>query len=296
MGAIEVRNLYAEVDALREFEFRIKNGDTSKTYSRSDFGVEEWIDIEKLVVDADVQRSLMPSQVKKIMKDFSPSAFGRITVSKVGEFYNIHDGQHRAEVARLLGIKSVPVIVVDAPTKKDEAINFIKINENSMQVSCIDKYRIGWRAGVEEWCRVKEVVEDRCGLEVGTGANKVNAVGSIYKYINTSTLQSSLESKMDTLERSLNILNSTVGVDGICQISLLGMNMFVREYINTNIITIDDAIRRFKSLDVRSLISQAQTLRANGTKSRIISYFAWLLVSEYNNGLRTNKLPLRIEP
>lgn len=294
--SITVRNFYAEIDALRDFEKKFKEHKEVE-FKKEDFGVEVWLPVDKLVVDEEVQRTLMPSQVKKIVNDFSPQAFGRLTVSKCGDsdLYYIQNGQHRAESARLLGIREVPCIVVDSKTQQQQATNFIKINQNAMQVSALDKYRIGHKAGVKEWCRVKEVVEDRCGLEVGSGQNKINAIGSIYKYLNDAKLESSIEVKMNTLEHALNILNGSVGVDGICQISILGMCIFVREYISTDIITVEDAIKRFKSLDVRGLITKAQTLKANGTRTKIVTYFAWLLYTEYNRGLKTNKLPLRID-
>ena len=260
------------------------------------FGAEKWIPIDLLVVDSDVQRTLMEHQVKKIMRDFTPSAFGRVTVSQRGEYYIISDGQHRAEALRRLGGKVVPCIVVDSSGVKDDATNFIRINESSMQVSAIDKYRIGCKAEVAEWVRVREVVENRCGLKVGTGQGAVSAISSIYKYINAPTLIASVHQKMDTMTVALKILDKAVGIDSIMQTSILAMCILVREYIETGITTEEKFINRIKNVNVKQLISTAQTLKSNGTRGRVVTYLAWLIYCEYNNGLRDNKLPARIEP
>ncbi|MEG0908788.1 MAG: ParB N-terminal domain-containing protein [Bacilli bacterium] len=265
-------------------------------FNKDSFGVEEWIPIDLLMVEEETQRTLMEHQVKKIMREFTPSAFGRVTVSQRGDGYIIADGQHRTEAIRRLGGQMVPCVVVDSSGTKDDARNFIRINENSMQVSAIDKYRIGCKAEIAEWQRVKEVVEDRCNLKVGTGSGVVSAISSIYKYINSPTLIASVHQKMDTMEVALRLLNNAVGVDSIMQTSILAMCILVREYIETNITTEEKFTQRLSNINVKHLIATAQTLKSNGTRGKVVTYLAWLIYTEYNVGLKSNKLPARIEP
>jgi hypothetical protein len=268
----------------------------NQSFSKEDFGKEVWIDTHLLDVDPDVQRDLQESQVKKIMRGFTPTAFGRLIVNKrPNGYYYVNDGQHRLESARRLNLSQVPCIVVGAETHRDEAINFIKINETSAQVKSGDKYRIGVSAGVEEWMRVKEVL-DAVGLQGGTGANKVNALSTIYKQVNQSTLLSNIDTNIEVMIKTLRILSGAFGIDGVNHITIAGMVIFVRHYIQTEIITNHDAISRFKNVDIRALICKFNDMKENSSKGKVTSYFAYLLWTEYNRGLRDkNKLPLRIE-
>ena len=140
--------------------------------TRESFGKEIWVNVEDLVVDEDTQRSSMETHIKKIMKNFDAKAFGRISVSKRedGKYY-VTDGWHRTQVCKRLGLKEVPCIMIEnkeketKQAKKQDALQFLRINENSSSVSAIDKYKIGVSAEVEEWLRVKECVECN-GLKV----------------------------------------------------------------------------------------------------------------------------------
>ena len=89
----------------------------SINYSRECFGVEKWISLDKLNIDLRTQRNLMEGQVKKIVKEFSPSAFGRIIISMNPDEngkHHIQDGQHRVAALKLLGYEEAPCIMVDA--------------------------------------------------------------------------------------------------------------------------------------------------------------------------------------
>ena len=269
--------------------------------TRDDFGKEMWIDLEDLVLDEDTQRSPMENHVKKIAKNLDPKAFGRISVSlrSDGKYY-VTDGWHRTLACKSLGMKEVPCIVIEnkveeiKQAKKNDALQFLKINENSSSVSAIDKYKIGVSGEVEEWLRVKECVESN-GLKVGTSASRVNAVASIYKYINSSQKPELIAKKMEHMKIAIGILNDITGVLGITNISINAMCLFVREYISEGMITIEDAMNAFSKVDLRQMITNAQTLKNTNTGGNVITSLAYLLYKEYNNHTRGEKLPPRFE-
>lgn len=269
--------------------------------TRESFGKEIWVNVEDLVVDEDTQRSSMETHIKKIMKNFDAKAFGRISVSRRedGKYY-VTDGWHRTQVCKRLGLKEVPCIMIEnkeketKQAKKQDALQFLRINENSSSVSAIDKYKIGVSAEVEEWLRVKECVECN-GLKVGTSASRINAVASIYKYINSSQKPENIAKKMEHMKIALNILNDITGVDGITNISINAMCLFVREYISEGVITKEDAMNAFSKVDLRQMIINAQTLKNTNTGGNIITSLAYLLYKEYNNVTKGKKLPSRFE-
>lgn len=269
--------------------------------SQNDFGVEQWINIKDLKIDKDTQRDLQETQVEKIIRDFEPSAFGRISVSKRKDGYYITNGQHRWIACKLLEIEEVPCLVVENKEedielmKKQDARQFLKINNNSQTVRAIDKYRIGTSAQMEDWLNVKKVIEDN-DCKAGTSLNDINAIACIYKYINSSTNPVTVKSKMDHMTKAIKILKNTVGTPNITHLSLIAMCIFVREYIETDLTTIDKVIARFQKINIRMLITNAQSYKNNDSRNNIVTYLAFCFWQEYNNKCRKDKdkLPNRI--
>lgn len=260
-------------------------------FPRESFGVEEWIPLDKLNIDLQAQRNLMESQVKKIMKDFTPSALGRIIVSKkVDEAgkHHIQDGQHRAEALRLLGFKEAPCVVVDTETVKHEAENFLLINLNSAAVSSLDKYRIGVSANVPEYVNIKECL-DAVGLEAGNGEKKISAVASISSYINAPAKEEARAKKRATMKNALEILKETVGVVNINQTSILAMCIFCKHFVDNGYTEKEAVIEKFKDMDIITLIKNAQAWKNNSARGKVVTYLAYLLCEEYNKGLKGKK-------
>lgn len=269
--------------------------------SQQDFGVEKWLSIKDLKIDKDTQRDLQESQVEKIIRDFEPSAFGRISVSKRKDGYYITNGQHRWIACKLLEIDQVPCLVVEnneeeiEEIKKQDARQFLKINNNSQTVRAIDKYRIGTSAQMQDWLNVKKVIEDN-ECKAGTSLNDINAIACIYKYINSSTNPVTVKTKMDQMTKAIKILKNTVGTANITHLSLVAMCIFVREYIDTELTTVDKVIARFQKINIRMLISNAQTYKNNDSRNNVVTYLAFCFWQEYNNKCRKekDKLPNRI--
>ena len=277
-----------KIKALRNIEFDSK-----------DFGVEMWLPTEELMIDEETQRGLMVSQVEKIINEFNPSSFGRITVSKRKDGYYVTNGQHRLIALRKIGIDKAPCIVIDNPyenekeIKKFDAINFPEINQNSQAVRAIDKYRIGVSAQLPDWVNVKQVIEEN-GLRAGTTRNSVNALACIHRYINSSKNPKTVNRKKSQMSKAIRILKETVGVPEITHVSLQAMCIIIREYVDTKITTVDKIITRFNKIEMQKLLSMAITMKNNGTQKNVVTGLAQMLVQEYNNKCRRqeDKLPL----
>ena len=278
----------ARIKALRNIEFDVK-----------DFGIEMWIPTEKLMIDEETQRGIMVSQVEKIINEFNPTSFGRITVSKRASGYYVTNGQHRLVALRKIGIDKAPCIVVENPyenekdMKKFDAINFLEINQNSQAVRAIDKYRIGVSAQLQDWLNVKQVIEEN-GLRAGTTRNSVNALACIHRYINSSKNPKTVTRKKKQMSKAIKILKETVGVPEITHVSLQAMCIIVREYVDTNITTVDKLINRFNKIEIQKLLSTAISMKNDGTQKNVVSALAQMLVQYYNAKCRKSDdiLPL----
>ena len=270
-----------------------------KSFTKEDFGVEVWLKVSDLIIDEDTQRGSMSAQIQKLVDDFNPNSFGRIMVSKRKDGYYVTDGQHRKLCALKMGIKEVPCILIDNicedenDAKKNDAKQFLNINQNSQTVRAIDKYRIGVSAQLPDWLHVKDVIETN-GLRAGTTINSVNAIASIYKYINSSKNIGTIKSKKNQMSKAINILNDSIGVQNINHLSLQATCILVREYIDTKITTVDDFIVKFNKSDMHKLIANAQMLKNNDAKKNVITFLAFLMAQEYNNNTKKDidKLPL----
>lgn len=278
----------ARIKALRDISFDPK-----------DFGIEMWIPTEELLIDEETQRGIMVSQVEKIINEFNPSSFGRITVSKRKNGYFVTNGQHRLVALRKIGIDKAPCIVIENPfedekdMRKFDAINFLEINQNSQAVRAIDKYRIGVSAQLEDWLNVKQVIEEN-GLRAGTTRNSVNALACIHRYINSSKNPTTVAKKKKQMSKAIRILNETVGVPEITHVSLQAMCIIIREYVDTKITSVDKIITRFNKIEIQKLLSMAITMKNNGTQKNVVTGLAQMLVQEYNNKCKKpeDRLPL----
>ena len=264
-------------------------------YTKEMFGVDMWIPIDKLKVDIRVQRELQETHVDKLHKKFDPAAFGRISVSpREDGYYYVQDGQHRVALAKAVGLTEVPCIVHSLESLRDEGRAFIKINENSAKITGVDKYRIGVASEVVEYLRIKECV-DYAGLRIGTGINCINCVSAIYRSVNSATLLSSIEANMRSMKKTLYILNKCYGIDGINHLTVQGMFLFAKTYLETGYTDVETCISRLKNINIKDLISKAYDMKENG-RGKTVSYVAYLFLVEYNKKLKpTNKLPMHIE-
>lgn len=282
----------------RELEY-IK-GYKDKEFSKESFGVEEWLNPYDLKIDKDTQRNVNLNQVTQIIKEFNPSSFGRLAVSKRDDGYYVTNGQHRLLASQKIGIAKVPCIVTinefkeDKDKKKQDAKQFLEINQNVTAVRAIDKYRIGVSAGMEDWLRVKEVIESN-GLRAGTTVNSINAIACIYRYINSPTTLDTINNKKRHMKWAIKILKDTVGVARITNVSLQAMCIIVREYVEYDLTTVEKMITKLKDIRLDAMIGEAINMKNTGIQKNVVTYLAILIAKEYNKKCKKKdeKLPLK---
>jgi hypothetical protein len=112
-----------------------------------DFGPKPelaWLPVEALFVDPAYQRTMESKRsvalIERMLKGFRWSAFGVVLVAParpdgIANRYAIMDGQHRVTVARRLGIRDVPAVIIAAETVAEQAAAFLAANRDRVQVN-----------------------------------------------------------------------------------------------------------------------------------------------------------------
>ena len=97
------------------------------------------INVDNLYL-APYQRGIVQARVKVYADNYNPNIFGIILVSHRDGKYYVVDGQHRVEVAKLLGIKTVWCQVLEGLTYTQEAEHFYEINHNKTRLNANQKF------------------------------------------------------------------------------------------------------------------------------------------------------------
>lgn len=104
-----------------------------------------WVAPTSLLVDESYQRDHMGRRSIRLIADLvSGFAWRKMKppiVVVVGADLHCVDGQHTAVAAATLGIKKIPVFVVDAPTVQDRADAFVAHNRDRIVMGIFDLYR-----------------------------------------------------------------------------------------------------------------------------------------------------------
>lgn len=136
----------------------------------------DWVDLAALLVDPAYQRTLSyngKSRIKRIVADFEWSKFGALTLSQSDAGTMVIDGQHRAIAAYILGILSVPAVILPAD-QAGQANSFVGINAERGTVNPIDKFHARVTAGDPAATRVAEILTN---LDISTDARAGCALG-----------------------------------------------------------------------------------------------------------------------
>lgn len=162
----------------------------------------QWIPVEKIIVDSNYQREIVPYRAKKILKDFQWRYFQPVTLAAHPDgTYSVYDGQHRVKAAELHPlVKEVPAMVVTLANSEEEADAFVVVNRERTSISPIDAYWAGLHAENPEMLRIKRVL-DRAGCEIVSAygdraVNKTNAVTAVsrsIKYYGDEAVRRSLQ-------------------------------------------------------------------------------------------------------
>lgn len=146
----------------------------------------EWLDLGELWIDPDIQRGVVHSEVKKIVKGFNEAALGTITVSSretpTGRTLSLLDGQQRVTALRELGYdKKVAAMVHYGLTRPQEARLFLDLNFRRA-VTALRQFRTQLTAEDPTAVAIKTMLDD-VGIEFGglKGFNAVTAAERIYR-------------------------------------------------------------------------------------------------------------------
>lgn len=129
----------------------------------------DWLPVAELFVDTAYQRSIETRRsaavIDRIAERFRWSLFGSVIVTRGLTGWLIIDGQHRVEAARRVGLESVPCIVVDAPSKADQAAAFVGANRDRVAVSSFAVHHAMVAAGDETAGAIDRVCA-KSGVEI----------------------------------------------------------------------------------------------------------------------------------
>lgn len=110
----------------------------------------QWIEIEQLVVDPHYQREILGAGRRNIVAiagGFRWSHFAPVIVAPIeGGRYAIVDGQHRTTAAAIVGIKSVPCLVILAD-RNEQAKAFRAVNAQTTRMHPTAMFRAAVAAG-----------------------------------------------------------------------------------------------------------------------------------------------------
>jgi ParB-like nuclease domain len=127
----------------------------------------KWIDISKLYVDQEYQRSAKSnrsvSNIKYMRHNFSWAFCGALVVCyvKAKKQYAIIDGQHRYLVAKsLTSITELPCIVISDLDIKKQAKSFVVMNTKRVAMHNLAKFHAAVAAGEDDAVALKEILEE----------------------------------------------------------------------------------------------------------------------------------------
>lgn len=128
-----------------------------------------WLDAAKVSVDPKYQRDTSSVRsrnlIDKIASLFTWKRFGVVlTVKHAGGWYVI-DGQHRVEACRLLGIDSIPSIVLPHASVAEAAADFVAINRDRVAVTPLHIHHAQLAAGDPEAVAIADVCR-QAGVEI----------------------------------------------------------------------------------------------------------------------------------
>jgi hypothetical protein len=128
----------------------------------------QWIAIADLVVDETYQRRISAEglrAVRRIASEFDWSFFSPCIVAPIeGRRFAIIDGQHRTTAAAVVGIGSVPCLLVLADPRQ-QAAAFAAINGRVQRASTMQIYHAAKEAG-EPWAVSVSEVADAAGVTI----------------------------------------------------------------------------------------------------------------------------------
>lgn len=215
---------------------------------------------------ADYQRGLKQNKVANYVKNYDPMIFGTILVSYRDNRYWIVDGQHRVEVAKRLGIKTVWCQVIEGLTYEQEAAEFYKINTRRVPLNVNQKFHALVESKDKNALDIVSILHtygitySRKGQEFIP--NCITAIGSV------QTIYA--KNGAEQLRTVLRIVKKVWNGDHISLRAeiLKGVNTFINNYTYNEDVLIS-ALEKFKPLDLitmaRASVISRRPNRSDGT-------------------------------
>ncbi|NOX39746.1 MAG: ParB N-terminal domain-containing protein, partial [Alphaproteobacteria bacterium] len=120
------------------------------------------VSTSELRIDMAYQRKVSEkslSTIRKIVREFSWSRFGALSVAQHPDGFIIIDGQHRAIAAHTLGITAIPCMISEGDLV-EQAGDFVSINNDRTRVQPVDKFRARIAAGDKKALELAQILTD----------------------------------------------------------------------------------------------------------------------------------------
>lgn len=253
---------------------------------------EEWLPVEDLLVDPEIQRSYLDlRKIERIVLRYNPAALGVIHVSRrnaASDF--VIDGWHRLEATRRVTTNTGKLLahVYEGLTKAEEAQMFLDLNAGN-QPNIIDKFRARNIAGDPDAIAIKIIVGSH-GWRVEPGQRKgsIQCVGTLEKIYKAGQRA---EFEPEILDMTVRIVTKAWDLDpkGVMAAVLEGTAAVVMEYGDQ--LDVDRVINRISNYPggAEGLLENAKSF-ARSRRGRTTMGVAELIVEEYNKGLKTRGL------
>lgn len=258
----------------------------------------ERVQIGRLLVDREVQRTLDANRAADIANNFNPSGFGVITVSvrKSGKAY-IVDGQHRVEALKVMGAQGdheVEAEVFRGLSQSDEAALF-RIRNNFKQVKVFDRFRVRVIEGDPVAVILSKCLARHSWHVLKSGPSKAkgafNAVSALEWVYNGAGIRKA-SVHPNAADNTIGIVTAAWGHDsnGVRAEIVRGIGLFLVQYGES--IDLEKIVTELSQMEggPGALIGKARNLnsfRGGGVASAL----AEILVNLHNKGRRVNVLP-----
>ena len=205
------------------------------------------LSIEELKL-APYQRMLKRKRIEQYAREFDPDIFGIILVSYRDDQYWIVDGQHRVEVAKLVGKSTVTCQVIYGLTYEQEAEKFHKINDRKVRLNANHKFHAKVESKDEAALDVISILRKHgfgYSKEGGTALNDtIICVGSLQKIYKTRGY--------DALDEVIGIVKGAwLGEkESLRGYMIKGVNTFVSNY-DYDRKTLIKALSRFEAKEIQ---------------------------------------------
>ena len=176
------------------------------------------VPVADLVIDRSYQRRVSASsrtRLRRIVREFTWTKFGALTVARVPEGFAVIDGQHRAIAAQAVRAQFAPAVIVESDLR-GQAEDFVGINSVRTSVASIDKFRARVAAEDPNAVVVAEIMDElEISSDVAAGASigpketrAVSLLEKLVKRIGRGQLYTTLETLLDAQPGQANLLTA----------------------------------------------------------------------------------------